>query len=722
MIEPIHFDTDLFRRDALESAAQKFHRKARIELDDAGSRVVAHLQPLANDDEQELRDDFCTEAFSATARQLRDLRNDPEPAADDGPHEPPWSLLQPYTEGSEIADGWALDSLSPIRSGAATILLRHPTDGTARVSIRRHDGTPLGVAHTDNLDFLLMNGGSGSAPSEGSVVHALTALTTTLGQRGPADAALVTRLQPATASPAPGRAAASQSPRRIGPARIDSDQGVIAFDVTATGIPNRALYDAALAFADRCYIFLERVGDDRLVLRLKARTATAADTLASLAEDISRALARVVQASAGTAATPSDARSGLPRLAPSTVDMEGLLAELEAADPKLLGLGFQSQRGPAHAGLGVLNILGTGACNSDCVFCCEKFHPSNRVTPNADATRQLILNSSGRFDMLFFASGEPTIHPKLFEYVELAKRVGYKAFGMSSHFRTFADPRFALETLQAGFQFFDISLHAADATSQLEVNPIGDDGASLYEALKGVAVLYRLAEALAIRITITQKIVVSKLNVTRLEETIRVTYDRGVRHFILQPVRTVGLPPERQAMLTLSEEEMLPHLNELIRKCADMGVVIKPYGFSRQGLLTGEHVESEQNRLKNISGKTRRPRGDLTFPPTREARPDDGRFWIELRAGADDRFGYPADSTSIVLDGAIQRGALVSFGCRMGSCGMCCAQLVDGRVDQSAQLFLNDEQLRQGYVLLCQARPLSDVTFRLCTDDEIDAL
>src|SRR5258706_5811837 len=110
--------------------------------------------------------------------------------------------------------------------------------------------------------------------------------------------------------------------------------------------------------------------------------------------------------------------------------------------------------------------------------------------PSADATRQMILDGAGEFDMLFLASGEPTIHPKLFDNVELAKSVGFTSFGMSSHFRTFANPRFALKILQAGFEYFDISLHAADAATQLDVNPIGDNGESLFEALKGLAILY----------------------------------------------------------------------------------------------------------------------------------------------------------------------------------------------------------------------------------------
>ena len=49
-----------------------------------------------------------------------------------------------------------------------------------------------------------------------------------------------------------------------------------------------------------------------------------------------------------------------------------------------------------------------------------------------------------------------------------------------------------------------------------------------------------------------------------------------------------------------------------------------------------------------------------------------------------------------VLDTALGRGARLPFGCRMGSCGMCCARLLEGRVDQSTQIFLTEEQEKQG--------------------------
>ena len=35
---------------------------------------------------------------------------------------------------------------------------------------------------------------------------------------------------------------------------------------------------------------------------------------------------------------------------------------------------------------------------------------------------------------------------------------------------------------------------------------------------------------------------------------------------------------------------------------------------------------------------------------------------------------------------------------------------------------ITEEQQQQGYVLLCQARALSDVSVKICTDDELDPL
>jgi len=734
MLEPIHFHGDLYRRDALELIAARFRSKALIELEDCGRDVVARVEPLIEaEDCQVLRDEFCTEVLSATVTKLRALADGSRTRESVGPvaSEPPWPLLAPFGAGVALGLGWVLESLSPVRNGAATMVLRHARDGIARVTIRRNCGAPRGVAYTDQLDFMLMNGGGGTARTDAVIERVLAHLADKLRRKenGNCSEDLLALLLPHSgALPQDDRrrngAAGATDASKSGAPRIDVAKRTVCFDIDESGLSRTMLYGALLAFADRCYVFLTRPASNRLGVQLKVRGEASADRLAALALDFTKAFGQLKGKGAASQApaTVGTNSAGLPRLFGQTVNIDALLADLVSADPATVGRGLKPERGPGHEDLRVLNLRGTGACNSDCVFCVEKFNPTHRPMAKADATRQLILDSAGQFDMLFFASGEPTIHPKLFEYVELAKGVGFTCFGMSSHFRTFADPHFALKVLQAGFEYFDISLHAADAVTQLEVNPIADNGDSLLEALKGLAVLYRLAEALGIRISVTHKIVVSRMNVTRLERIFRATYERGVRHFILQPVRTLGLAPELQAKLAISEEGILPHLNELLRRTEGLGALLKPYGFSRQHLYSGSHVETEQNRVKNIYGKARhapQPRG---LPRIQEERRIDGQHWVEVRVWPDDRFGFSSNGSAPVLDDALQRGMDLPFGCRMGSCGMCCARLVEGSVDQSGQIFLTPEQLQAGFVLMCQARPLTDVVLRVCTDDEIDQL
>lgn len=724
MSESILFHSDLYRRDALTAAADKYASRARIAFAERGALIVADLDPCGDTAPGSLRDEFCNEALLATVQSFRNLApTRAQPAS--GENAPPWALLSPFREGDALALGWHLESLGPIRSGATCLALRHAQHGVARVTVRRNDGAPLGVAHTEHLDFMLMNGGAGLSQTQDSIGRVLLFMAAKLDRNPPEE--LLEALTPHAEAALP-TAALAATDREGNPgaqtiaASLESSGDILSFDLKDAGLSRLALYDAILSFSDRCFTFLTRPESGSIRIEFKAQSGDR-EQLAAIADEITEAFERVARSSGSNAAANAHINGGLPSLArPKVIDIDALVAELEAADPMTVGVGFQPERGPGHQDLSVLNILGTGACNSDCLFCCEKFNPGNRLMPSADATRQLILDSAGQFDMLFFASGEPTIHPRLFDYVELAKQSGFRSFGMSSHFRTFADPKFALRTLRAGFEYFDISLHAADVVGQLAVNPIEDNGDSLAEALKGLANIHLLADALGVRVTVTHKIVVSRLNVTELEEIFHATYDRGVRHFILQPVRALGLSPERQAALAITEDEILPYLNDLLRKAEGTGALLKPYGFSRRGLLAGAHVEAERNRVKNIFGKARKPRGHLELPPTTEQRRE-GEHWIEVREiDPDEEFGFATDGSGVILDEALKRGARLPYGCRMGSCGMCCARLIKGEVDQSTQIFLTDEQVEKGFVLLCQAKPLSDVTVRMCTNDEFDSL
>ena len=55
-----------------------------------------------------------------------------------------------------------------------------------------------------------------------------------------------------------------------------------------------------------------------------------------------------------------------------------------------------------------------------------------------------------------------------------------------------------------------------------------------------------------------------------------------------------------------------------------------------------------------------------------------------------------------------EQGVDLPYGCKYGGCISCAAKLIEGSVNQSAQVALNNRQLNDGYVILCVARPTSD--------------
>lgn len=75
-----------------------------------------------------------------------------------------------------------------------------------------------------------------------------------------------------------------------------------------------------------------------------------------------------------------------------------------------------------------------------------------------------------------------------------------------------------------------------------------------------------------------------------------------------------------------------------------------------------------------------------------------------------DNATYQVDAKKPLLDSLRKQGVDLPYGCKYGGCITCAAKLIDGEVNQRAQVALNNRQLADGYVILCVARPTTDCT------------
>ncbi|HTB31010.1 MAG TPA: 2Fe-2S iron-sulfur cluster-binding protein [Bacteroidia bacterium] len=188
-----------------------------------------------------------------------------------------------------------------------------------------------------------------------------------------------------------------------------------------------------------------------------------------------------------------------------------------------------------------------------------------------------------------------------------------------------------------------------------------------------------------------------------LDEIVARNPGRVTLHYIFEKPATPGFPADLVGMLTKDK------VKELISKYLDRNPVIEyficgpgPMMDNVKDVLESNNVNKNFIHIEYFTSVIEEPKKD----------PNDIKGSIcevtVIADGNETTFQLATDGDAI-LDAAMDAGVDAPFSCKGAVCATCRAKLMEGKVEMTMNYALTDDEVEDGYILTCQAHPITPV-------------
>jgi len=238
----------------------------------------------------------------------------------------------------------------------------------------------------------------------------------------------------------------------------------------------------------------------------------------------------------------------------------------------------------------------TRACNNRCLFCHDKEAQNGTNIPFQQIHKELIEGKKQNATRAVLSGGDPTLHPKLMEIIAFAKKTRYSHIQLITNGRMFAYNNFLDKAISEGLDEITFSVHGH--TEKLHDRLTGIPG-SFNQTLNG------LKNALAKnKLIVSVDIVVNKLNVKFLEQTLHHFIGLGVREFDLLQVMPFGRAWDNRGDMLFNPARYSAHLKKAFDLSLTPGLYIWTNRFRPEYLGGFRHlIQPSLKMLDEIKGR-----------------------------------------------------------------------------------------------------------------------